>query len=378
MGAWAPHRLADFEGDERERVLHRGRVAAIHDRARPRAAAVVRVAEQAAPARAALPGQVRRPAVVPPPPRAAGRDPGGLPALRRRDSHGHGRGCPLGRPARPRRAVAAEPRGSPRAVRRDAGAAAASTSATAGRATRRARTAMPLPMPADAYEAAGAVMLRERYARDLDAYGYEVPEPAADPGWEDQCGGATAAAARNDAAARTDRAAAASPAPRRAMVTEPPGRGRPDQPRGARRLRRAPPGGRDPARLHCGPARARRGALAAVRAASAAARGRARRRHRQPLDRRYGATSRAASPPMQGATDRLEVQRYPFAVARCGAGAPRNAGRVGAQPRLLLQLVVLARADRLRAQVGRRHGARRLCGGRAAGSCVAARGASKR
>ena len=39
--------------------------------------------------------------------------------------------------------------------------------------------------------------------------------------------------------------------------------------------------------------------------------------------------------------------------------APRHARRLGAQPHLLLQLVVRARAHRLRAQVGRRHGAHR-------------------
>jgi sulfotransferase famil protein len=42
----------------------------------------------------------------------------------------------------------------------------------------------PVPMPADAYDAEGAEVLRARYADDLEAYGYEVPAPAADPDWE--------------------------------------------------------------------------------------------------------------------------------------------------------------------------------------------------
>ena len=45
-----------------------------------------------------------------------------------------------------------------------------------------------------------------------------------------------------------------------------------------------------------------------------------------------------------GAADRLEVREYPFEVARCGEehlGTPRG---VGPQPRVLLQLGVLARA----------------------------------
>ena len=185
--------------------------------------------------------------------------------------------------------------------------------------------------------------------------------------------GAAAAAAGHDAAARTDRAVAEAPAARRAMVTEPPGRGRPDQPRGARRLRRAPPGGRDRARLHRGPARPRRGALAAVRAAAAAARGRARRRHRQPLDRRYG--GRRAARRRRARRDRpargspVPVRGRPL---RCRA--PRHPCRLGAQPGVLLQLVVLACADRLRAQVGRRHGAHRPCSCDGARPCLAARG----
>jgi hypothetical protein len=44
----------------------------------------------------------------------------------------------------------------------------------------------PVSMPADAYDEAGAEALRARYAQDLDAYGYEVPPPAADPEWEDR------------------------------------------------------------------------------------------------------------------------------------------------------------------------------------------------
>ena len=40
-----------------------------------------------------------------------------------------------------------------------------------------------LPMPTDAYDAAHAEILRERYGKDLEAYGYELPEPVADPGW---------------------------------------------------------------------------------------------------------------------------------------------------------------------------------------------------
>ena len=42
----------------------------------------------------------------------------------------------------------------------------------------------PLSMPADAYDTAGASLLRERYAADLEGFGYEVPEPEPDPEWE--------------------------------------------------------------------------------------------------------------------------------------------------------------------------------------------------
>jgi hypothetical protein len=44
----------------------------------------------------------------------------------------------------------------------------------------------PVPMPSDAYDEAGAEVLRERYAKDLEAYGYEVPVPAPDPQWADR------------------------------------------------------------------------------------------------------------------------------------------------------------------------------------------------
>ena len=44
----------------------------------------------------------------------------------------------------------------------------------------------PVPMPADAYDDAGAEVLRRRYAPDLEAYGYEVAAPAPDPAWEDR------------------------------------------------------------------------------------------------------------------------------------------------------------------------------------------------
>ena len=54
--------------------------------------------------------------------------------------------------------------------------------------------------------------------------------------------------------------------------------------------------------------------------------------------------------------------------------APRHPGRVGAQPRLLLQLVVLARTHGLRAQVGRGHGAHGRGRRSPPGPCMAAGG----
>ena len=76
----------------------------------------------------------------------------------------------------------------------------------------------------------------------------------------------------------------------------------------------------------------------------------------------------------QGAADRLEVHAYPFSIARCGAEHLATPAAVGAQPRLLLQLVLRARAHALRAQVGRRHGAHRRRGARPARPLLAARG----
>jgi hypothetical protein len=53
-----------------------------------------------------------------------------------------------------------------------------------GEPTRENRS--PLSMPTDAYDAAGADVLRTRYAKDLDGYGYEVAPPVPDPAWEDR------------------------------------------------------------------------------------------------------------------------------------------------------------------------------------------------
>jgi Sulfotransferase family len=185
MGLWAPHRLADFEGEERERVLNEDgwlRFSIVRD--------PVRRLWSAWQTKLLL----REPRFV--------------------DTFGDEAWFPR-IPERPsdlvedfRRFVAALPNGSVEDVhwavqhelvgqlplthvgrverfdetlallRRHVG------ERWPGDPTRENRS--PVPMPADAYDAAGADVLRARYAPDLDAYGYEVPAPAADPEWEDR------------------------------------------------------------------------------------------------------------------------------------------------------------------------------------------------
>ena len=115
-------------------------------------------------------------------------------------------------------------------------------------------------------------------------------------------------------------------------------------------------GRRDRARLHRRRAREGRGAHAPVVAPAAAARGAPGRADRQRLDRRH-AGRRAGG--RGGARRRRPARgpRLPVHRRALRRRAPRHPGRLGPQPRPFLQLVVRARPDRLRAQVGRRHGA---------------------
>ena len=269
---------------------------------------------------------VRRPAVVPAPPRAAGRDPGGLPALRRRDSHGHGRGCPLGRPARPRRAVAADPRRSPRAVRRDAGAAArARRRPLAGRPGAREPRARcrcpptPTTRPAPRCCASGTQPTWRRTATRS-----RNRRPTRE--WEDQVAallpllrGTTQQHARIGQLQQ-------APAPRRASGH----RGRPVEGvltnlEGHADYDVRRPDGRDRARLHRGRCASSDEARSLpfvlpplLRAVERVV------RDRQPLDRRYAPTSRAASPPSKA---RPTGSRCARTRSRSPAAAPSTSRR---------------------------------------------------
>ncbi len=115
--------------------------------------------------------------------------------------------------------------------------------------------------------------------------------------------------------------------------------------------------------IHRGRARQERGARAAVDAAAAAARGRPRVLVDNGSTDGTAATWRARDRRGHGGgrRSRSPATRSPSPAA---ATSTADAGGVGAQPRLLLQLVVRPRAHELRAQMGRRHGPRRA--GRAA------------
>ena len=119
---------------------------------------------------------------------------------------------------------------------------------------------------------------------------------------------------------------------------------------------RWPTGCRCPrARPDIGAAGEERGPQPAVGAATAVPGRPARGRRRQPVRRRHaGGRTGGCRPGGCGRSPhrhRVPVQRQP--VRR---GAPRHARGLGAQPRLLLQLVLRPRADRLLHEVGRRHG----------------------
>ena len=75
-----------------------------------------------------------------------------------------------------------------------------------------------------------------------------------------------------------------------------------------------------------------------------------------------------------GFGQRMRVLSYPFSVSQLWTGAPVDLPRFGAQPDLLLQLVVFARPDALCAEVGRGHGVDAGGGAGVARSVLAAPG----
>ena len=371
MGAWAPHRLADFEGDERERVLTEDgwlRFTIVRD--------PVRRVWSAWQSKLLLrePRFVDRFGDQPWFPRLPER-----PAEIREDF---------------RRFVAAIPTGTAEdvhwAVQRDLAAQLPLTHV--GRLERFDETLALLrehvgdrwpgdparenpsrvPMPADAYDAAGAEVLRERYAADLEAYGYEVPEPAADPGWEDQVAallpllrGTTQQHARiGQLQSRLRRAERWSPSrPVEGVLTNLEGHADYDV--------RRPEGEIEPGFTAVLRVRDEARSLPFVLPPLLRAVKRVVVIDNRSTDGTADVARRVAAE--EGATDRLEVRATRSRSPAAGR-APRDPGRLGAQPGVLLQLVVLARAHRIRAQVGRRHGAHRLCSRSGARPCVAARG----
>ena len=296
------------------------------------------------------------------------------------------------------RAAAARPRRPRRAARRDARAAA--------RARRRpsaGRTAPGAGEPQPAGDRAAGRLRRARPPRccaratraDFAAYGYAPPagaDPARPrpPGRRRRAGAARCCAPRSTQHARLgqlhrspqrrgeraqaaeERLEAASGAPGRPRArpgAAQPRRGRLRRPLGVGGRRRSQPGFTGVLRVK------RRGALAALDA-----RRRCCARSRRVVLVDNGSTDGSAggrAPRSRRTSARRTGSRctdYPFAIARCGGRAPRHARRLGPQPRLLLQLGVRPRPHRLRAQVGRRHGAHRRRRRRAARPRLAARG----
>src|SRR5688572_8643956 len=317
MGVWAPHRLADFEGDERERVLTEDgwlRFTIVRD--------PVRRVWSAWQSKLLL----REPRFVD----AFGDQPW-FPRL----------------PERPaeiredfRRFVAAIPTGTAEdvhwAVQRDLAAQLPLTHV--GRLERFDETLAllrrhigdrwpgdparenpsPASMPTDAYDATGADVLRERYAADLEAYGYEVPEPAADPEWEDQVAallpllrGMTQQHARiGQLQRRLRRAERWSPSrPVEGVLTNLEGHADFDV--------RRPEGEIEPGFTAVLRVRDEAPSLPFVLPPLLRAVERVVVIDNRSTDGTADVARRVAAE--QGATDRLEVRPYPFAVARCGA-----------------------------------------------------------
>ena len=244
MNAWAPeHRLADYEGERARADPGRGRLAALHGRARPLAAPVVGLAVQAAAARAALRGaSTATQPWFPRVPRAAGRRRRGLP---RASSRALGAGdaedvhwavqhdlvaqLPLGA-RRPRRAAGGHARAAARAT---------SASSPPGRPSR--RNAGPLPLPPGAYDdAAAADRAAPLRAPTSAPIGYDDAPP--DGGLARRLGArgpsrcSRCCAARSTSTLRIGQLHAARAAPRRAHARAP-----------RRSSRPAPPAGRAPA-----------------------------------------------------------------------------------------------------------------------------------
>ena len=329
-------------------MLDRGRLAALHARARPGHAAVVGLAVQAAAARAALRRGVRRRAVVPA--RAGATRPQLVEDFRRfvaARRRRRGRGRPLGGPARPRRAAPADHVGPRRAAGRHAAAAArARRRAAPGRRRPRRENRSPLPLPAGRLRRARAPRSCASTTRaDYAALRLRAAAPAAADGG---VGGARSrrccrSCAPRSTSTRGSGSSTGRPARRGGAQAAEEKLERPARARSA--TRRSPAitnlegetefdvrwawadGGLEPGftavvRVHD------EARIAAVGAAAAAARGAPRRARRQRLDRRHRRgrprrRRRTAAPPTgwRSATTR---SRSPAAAPSTSARPPRS------------------------------------------------------
>ena len=174
----------------------------------------------------------------------------------------------------------------------------------------------PVPMPADAYDEAGAEVLRRRYAPDLEAYGYEVPAPAPDPAWEERVApllpllrGVTQQNARIGQLQQQLRRAERAPRPREDVLVNLEGHSDYDV--------RAPEGEVVPGFTAVLRVRDEARPLPFVLPPLLRAVERVVVIDNRSTDGTAEVARRVAAE--QGAADRLEVLPYPFAVARCGA-----------------------------------------------------------
>jgi hypothetical protein len=174
----------------------------------------------------------------------------------------------------------------------------------------------PVQMPSDAYDEAGAEVLRARYAKDLEAYGYEVPAPVPDPQWEDRVApllpllrGMTERHARIGQLQQQLRRAERAPRPRDDVLSNLEGYSDYEV--------RIPDGEVEPGFTAVLRVRDEARSLPFVLPPLLRA-----VKHVVVIDNRStdgtaGVARRVAAE--EGAADRLEVLPYPFAVARCGA-----------------------------------------------------------
>ena len=394
MNVWGPSTGSPhYDGAERERMLGEDgwlRFTIVRDPWRRLWSAL---AVQAAAARAAL----RRARSASEPwfprvPERPGRARRGLPPLRRRRRRAATPRTSTGRcsTTSSRSSRSTTSGASSGWARRSRGCATHVGGGRAGRAAARARTERRCRCRRTPTTSARPRSLRERYARDFEAFGYDAAPPRGrrrrrrGSATSRRCCRSCATAIdahervgqlhRARAAAGAARAGGREPLERRGPAGRARARAGAHQRRGPRRLQRPLGlGGRSGSRP-ASPrrARARRGALAAVGAAAAAARGRARGRcsttarpTARPRRARVAAEAGAARP---ARGPRLPVRGRPLRRRAPGTpAAPSTASPTSTTGRSRT-------CARLRAQVGRRHGAHRRRGRGAARPRVAARG----